>query len=335
MGQSPCMQGTEAKTARAADCCDCGTQIVCPGSRGRLRKRCDVCQKAINRVRGRQHYEFVCQSCGGTDVGAYRRKFCRACNDRLFSAATAECQNCGIEYKRWAAGGKTYGKFCSQKCCWDSKRAARTFQQLIQHVQRSINQHAKDLERAERALNRDLARWFYEWDQPLRTRRNKKSNRPKGSRKHCSRARKKGLPRTGGITIEAVGRLDGWVCNLCGGPISDIASRSAPDAPCVDHIVPLNHKDNLMHGHTWRNVQIAHRKCNEAKGAKLCCSSLLGCDNPRQHIKQAGICQLVCDPPQVGKSRKVTRDSEPHASPKRIPVGLPPAGCSTGGELSL
>jgi len=72
-------------------------------------------------------------------------------------------------------------------------------------------------------------------------------------------------------------------------------------SPCVDHIVPLNHKANTRHGHTLENVQIAHRKCNEAKGCSIACPSLFECSNPRLHVREMSINQT---PPGVGKAVK-------------------------------
>jgi hypothetical protein len=82
--------------------------------------------------------------------------------------------------------------------------------------------------------------------------------------------------------------------------IDDAKGRNRPLSPCIDHIVPINHRDNTRHGHTSENVQIAHRQCNEAKGCLVACESLLTCDNPREWLAIAGIDQT----PGVGKTVK-------------------------------
>jgi hypothetical protein len=93
------------------------------------------------------------------------------------------------------------------------------------------------------------------------------------------------------MELPSVGHRDQWVCGLCSEAIIDPLSRSGPDSPCVDHIVPLNHPANTRHGHTDDNVQIAHRKCNEAKGCTVACPSLFECDNQREYVKKMSIDQ--------------------------------------------
>lgn len=55
---------------------------------------------------------------------------------------------------------------------------------------------------------------------------------------------------------------DGWHCRLCG----EIVDRSLPclhpDAPTIDHIIPISRGGK----HIRANVQLAHRKCNVRKG---------------------------------------------------------------------
>ncbi len=59
---------------------------------------------------------------------------------------------------------------------------------------------------------------------------------------------------------------DGWRCMMCGID-TPYAKRGtyAPDAPELDHIVPLA----LGGPHTYANTQCACRACNQAKGASL------------------------------------------------------------------
>lgn len=57
------------------------------------------------------------------------------------------------------------------------------------------------------------------------------------------------------ITLDAVFKHDNGICKICGKPID----RSI-DAlkPTIDHIVPYAKGG----GHTWNNVQLAHKRCN-------------------------------------------------------------------------
>jgi 5-methylcytosine-specific restriction endonuclease McrA len=164
---------------------------------------------------------------------------------------------------------------------------------LLSYVKKLINEERRDASREYLSKCVAVAEWMLEWDEPLRKKRMKKRHKPKGSKKHATRCRKRGLPRSYGreMSIESIGERDGWVCQLCMWPIEDRESRKSPLSPCVDHIVPLNHQANTRHGHTLQNVQVAHRRCNEAKGCSVACETLLHCESPREWLVTAGITQ--------------------------------------------
>ena len=59
---------------------------------------------------------------------------------------------------------------------------------------------------------------------------------------------------------------DGWVCRLCNRPVDrSLTDRRSPQAPTIDHIVPLARGGADIRD----NVQLAHQRCNSAKGARL------------------------------------------------------------------
>ncbi len=55
---------------------------------------------------------------------------------------------------------------------------------------------------------------------------------------------------------------DGWVCQLCGLEVNKHLPGADRLGPSLDHIIPLT----LGGAHTRSNVQLAHRRCNAAKG---------------------------------------------------------------------
>lgn len=65
------------------------------------------------------------------------------------------------------------------------------------------------------------------------------------------------------FTREAVFERDGWVCGICGDPVSPTAT--GPMKVSLDHIIPMSKGG----GHTWDNVQCAHLRCNSIKRDKL------------------------------------------------------------------
>lgn len=97
--------------------------------------------------------------------------------------------------------------------------------------------------------------------------------RPRSNRLYCTREcaqraakrsgkhRRRTAERVGdNITIVALGERDGWICHLCGKPIT---KRRGGDAtsPSIDHLVPISD-----HGaHEWANVAIAHKVCNSRR----------------------------------------------------------------------
>ena len=55
------------------------------------------------------------------------------------------------------------------------------------------------------------------------------------------------------------------VCAICGGFVDKTLPPLHPMAPTIDHIIPIS-----LGGHpsSMDNLQLTHRKCNRAKGAK-------------------------------------------------------------------
>lgn len=73
---------------------------------------------------------------------------------------------------------------------------------------------------------------------------------------------RQGVGQTTRLRLGELGERDKWVCQLCGGQVLESLSGMHPDGPTVDHIVPLSRGG----WDGWDNVQLAHRRCNLAKG---------------------------------------------------------------------
>lgn len=101
-----------------------------------------------------------------------------------------------------------------------------------------------------------------------RTEASKLLNKASGA-KATARQRRKAKQR--GVTVESVNPLtvltrDGWRCQLCGNPTPKrLRGTYEPNAPEVDHIVPLSKGGE----HSYRNTQCACRKCNLAKSGDI------------------------------------------------------------------
>lgn len=65
-------------------------------------------------------------------------------------------------------------------------------------------------------------------------------------------------------TVEArrVFERDRWICQLCGRKINRMVSAPHPMSASLDHILPISRGGD----HTYANTQLAHLRCNIAKG---------------------------------------------------------------------
>lgn len=71
-------------------------------------------------------------------------------------------------------------------------------------------------------------------------------------------------PVTERVDRDAVFERDGWVCQLCHTPVDRDLVYPDPMSKSLDHKIPLA----VGGGHVENNVQLAHLRCNLAKGAQ-------------------------------------------------------------------
>jgi predicted nucleic acid-binding Zn ribbon protein len=88
-------------------------------------------------------------------------------------------------------------------------------------------------------------------------------------RKHLKsayrRAKHFGVTRDRSISLAKVGTRDHWQCQLCGCRTLPKQRSTHDRYPNVDHIVPLSRGGT----HTWDNVQLTCRLCNQRKAAEI------------------------------------------------------------------
>jgi 5-methylcytosine-specific restriction endonuclease McrA len=117
---------------------------------------------------------------------------------------------------------------------------------------------------ARREIIREQARrWAAENPERVRAQRQRwYAANPEKARRYANkrRALRAGVPSEPWTTLEILER-DGWICQICGGPIDPGAAPRTRWSGSADHIRPIN-----KGGHdTLDNVQAAHMSCNGAK----------------------------------------------------------------------
>ena len=83
------------------------------------------------------------------------------------------------------------------------------------------------------------------------------------------KSRLRGLGSTA-ISLPELYRRDHGRCGLCGGRVRSTLKYPHPGAPTVDHVIPITvgGKNELL------NAQLAHARCNTAKGNRKCSSQM-------------------------------------------------------------
>ena len=65
----------------------------------------------------------------------------------------------------------------------------------------------------------------------------------------------------------AVYERDGWICQLCGGPVNQALHFNDRMAATLDHIEPQSMA--LIPDHSPENLRLAHRACNSRRNNKV------------------------------------------------------------------
>ena len=299
---------------RTFTCTDCGVKHESHGRRGRVALRCKGCKKR-NMMQRRQSqppkvHELRCEFCCRCfSASHHQRRFCAECLP-IFKppAELFSCQECGKPFTRADVGGKTFLKYCSRQCSGlaRSKHADRERQlrQAAGPAGTGRDQLFKMVRRAVRMFS-SIYKSISKNDcthkttcttcgcvivcQPQHVGGNRYCSRAcnpkkKGTKNHAVRAKRRGLPRVYWITLRAVCDRDENICQLCGRQTLMMHVDGNGASPSIDHVVPLGHPGNHVHGHVWNNVQLACRDCNEKKNARLEHDSLLFATDPRECV---------------------------------------------------
>ncbi len=218
---------------------------------GRLRDSGRYCSKrCANRrssaeVLRRAAARRACQGCG--EPREIRRRFCVACLAQLTQRV---CVQCGTPFS--VKTPSSQGLTCSPAC-----RLARLGQLLRGKQYRPRAAHP--------GTCATCGKPFTSRQRGIKVCKACVRRIAGNHGKPEARAKRAGVPYVYGIRPEKVFARDGWRCQLCGcGTPKRLRGTNAPNAPEVDHIVPIA----AGGGHVWDNVQCACRRCNHRKRAK-------------------------------------------------------------------
>lgn len=201
--------------------------------------------------------------------------------------ATRACEWCGAGFTMAGKSAtRNAGRFCSHACGFDYQRTTRALDKAVRDVARQAAAAVRALVRAEcQALQRiasykERPRVFIhacrQCGEPMRVTRNaglhrivcddcKADNQWHLGQTH--RAKRRAV--TLGADAESINpilvfTLAFWRCKACGKETPrSLRGTTHADAPELDHVIALANGGT----HTWGNVQLLCRACNQAKGA--------------------------------------------------------------------
>lgn len=225
--------------------------------------------------------ERACSECGGVFVPvrenhAYCATRCKRRSESRRVAArrvseypkTRDCARCGASFE--ALNGRHL--LCADAACKQAHKTetARGYNRdrerafFEEHGVWRATKHRRDNpgvahENLERKRERDRLR---NAELPNR-KRYPETYRLKDARR---RQRKFGLTPVGEpLDREVVFARDGWVCQLCFEPVDASLAYTHMESKSLDHRVPISKGG----AHTYENTQLAHLRCNIAKGDRL------------------------------------------------------------------
>jgi 5-methylcytosine-specific restriction endonuclease McrA len=245
-------------------------------------------------------HTFICKGCGDIvfrkAAGDRRKEFCSPkCKVRGFyqrKAKTALCRRCGVAVKRPKATlcrpcrlavsverlalkpvrvkatisntcvvcGVVFQAIRPVQTCSKACRAERFRLLMTGKTQRRTTQQCRTCHQVMVIADRANPRL----DCPTCYKRRYK--REHGYLKSSyKRAKHLGVERDRSLSMVKVGTRDRWICQLCGCRTLRQQRSTHDRYPNVDHIVPLARGGT----HTWSNVQLTCRKCNQLKSVEI------------------------------------------------------------------
>ena len=222
-----------------AGVCACGQPLPIEHRRGPRRIHC---RRSCGRVRTWSGHTKRCIDCGGEfRTPRVRQARCGPCAK---SPTLVPCPRCGKPFFPWASGASHARKFCCRAVL------------------------AVPPPGPPRPVR--VCLWC-ETEFTIREERQRCCSRRCGAivRAKLRKLKLRGLSQTL-IATATIYRRDAGRCQLCGQRVHKRFRYPHPESATVDHIVPITQGGR----HAEDNVQLAHARCNLAKGNRPCRSQL-------------------------------------------------------------
>lgn len=255
---------------RTATCEQCGQQFTYEVGRGRDKRRIcgDECRKArtTQRLAGLKATaaEKVCtiEGCGRPRRGVtldlcevhYMRVRRHGDIRSLSPPKEQACRQCGT--------GLSEGQllYCSPRCAHRYHGGVPDHRRCVQ-CRRSFPTTERRVTCSEKCQRRRVRRLA-----AAAMKRNPERYRESLRRASHKRRALKAATAIVDVSPVVIHRRDGWKCGLCGKAVLKRARWPHPLSATLDHIVPLARGGS----HTEDNLQCAHLRCNQSKGARVC-----------------------------------------------------------------
>lgn len=246
------LKGRQTKEYKQKKCKFCGKSLT----RQQLKQNNHYCSsKCSNGIRKKTKTKLICKNCGKIFIPKAKDRVTFCSRDCAFEYKTAnkkqkpkwvettyekKCVVCGADFQTIY---KTQ-KYCSEKCAHRG-------------VKKDKKEYSKICSECGLAFKTQHHSTAYCSEECRR-----KHNNRYGEIRRRHKIRENGKVDYS-INLQALIKRKGLRCSLCGCNVNMSAHTNSVDYGSVDHVIPISKGGT----HTWNNVQLAHRKCNSAKGA--------------------------------------------------------------------
>lgn len=266
----------------SSECADCGCSIRRAGPRGPQPTRCKTCagrrqslQSAAWDARRSAQYAdqpHECLRCGRSVDRRVKNgpwpKYCPPCkklrrrqqnqahydkHSAAYEAQLHKCVDCGKQVRRERRVGQL-----PKRCAVCLPTWRRKYNAEYNAAIRDLSRICCDCEQAF-SVGEHSENWSKRC-RPCDVRAKQDQRHDKNDRRHAREVNAESVS----FSAVAVFERDGWICQLCRREVDFQLRWPDPEMATIDHVRPLSRGG----AHVESNAQLAHLRCNLAKGAR-------------------------------------------------------------------